>query len=272
MANKGKKGGLQFKTRATEQKIRSRKGFFIFAAVVLLVALASVIVVLSNRQDTEADGQTGNTTNMKDEATVLLANADSDGVLTYLGWFVMDTKNNTIEVSAIDPTPYQETYKGEEADETSCLALTEAVANEYNLDMEKYLIINEDSIARLTNNLGAYSITLDEAVSYRGERFNLNLPAGKMSLGGSQLFNYVAYLGLGYNSVSLDAQVEVVTGCMTQWLTEDNMNDAQSIFETLSNYITTNISVRDFARYQNYLQALPQHQNVVSADQTEVLS
>jgi len=255
---RGKTKSLRFETTRAEKRRKTALTWLAFVATVLLVAAVSLSVYLSKSGYFEARKELSES-NIKKEVTILVASSDSDGELVYLSWLTANTRRQTFRITAVSPKDsyqgqtFTEIYGGEKANDVSCKQLKEAVADKYHVKLDRYIILPESSYPRLLNTLGNYTINLDTEVAYDGDDYSIHILTGERTLTGARFFNYLCYVGENYNAAALKNQANLMADFLRQELTEKNAKNAQSLFESLSNYILTDISTAEFAQYKDFL-------------------
>lgn len=274
MRRPGDKKPLKFRTTTKEKHIRNRKIFFIFTAVVLLVALMSGIVLFKEtgfgrKGETELDG-----TNMKHTVNLLFGGTDTDGDLVFLSQLTINTKSGTGKLTGISPVSRyeRETFNdilgGKDADSISRDKLVTAVSERYGKKFDRYLIVNEENIGRVLLKLGYYDIVLDKEFKYEGTRQTLHLLKGEHSLNGNEFYTYLKYMGGGHSIDETDAQTEVIADWLNQELTPSNYEKCQTLYESLVNAVSTNITINDFARYTGFLEKASEREKPIKAQKT----
>ncbi len=258
---KGKTKGLRFETTRAEKKKKSLLLWLAFIATVILIALLSIGVYLEKTGYFETNRNvSGN--NMQKEVSILVGSVDSDGELVYLSWMTMNTKKQSFTITPISPKgsyggqTYTEIYgtSTKTADiEINCQNLKKAISDQYNVSLDRYIILPESAFPRLLNTLGNYTINLDTEVAYDGDDFSIHILTGERTLTGARFFNYLCYVGENYNNEALHKQANLMADFLKQELTEKNAKKGQTYFESLSNYITTDITTSDFSRYSDFL-------------------
>ena len=260
------KTGLQFQTAQREKAQKKKKYALIFTGIVLVLALVSVILIYTQTSlfRSEKEETYTNTTNMQSNVGVMLANVTTDGDLVTLGWFTMDTTNGKFTVTTIpvdesyQGQTYAELFGGSDADEISASNLRDAVADNYDVTLDRYIVIAEEGLGKICNTLGWYDVTLKEEINYSDDDYAIHLLSGDLSLIGSQLFSYIRYIGEDNTAASRQKQAEIIADFMYQDMTISNATNGQSYFEGLSNYLITDINVDDYARYSNFLLTVAQ--------------
>lgn len=257
---KGKTKGLRFETTRAEKKKKSRLLWFAFIAIVILTALLSIGVYLEKSGYFETNRNVSES-NMQKEVSILVGSVDSDGELVYLSWMTMNTKKQSFTITPISPKgsyggqTYTEIY-GNAAKvemEINCQKLKEAISDQYNVSLDRYIFLPESAFPRLLNTLGNYTINLDTEVAYDGDDFSIHILTGERTLTGARFFNYLCYVGENYNNEALRKQADLMADFLKQELTEKNAKKGQTYFEFLSNYIKTDITPLDFSRYSDFL-------------------
>ena len=260
MRKPGDKKPLKFRTATKEKRIRNRKIALIFTAVVLVVALMSGIVIFKEtgfgrNGETELDG-----TNMKHTVNLLFGGTDMDGDLVFLSQLTINTKNGTGKLTGISPVSryerqtFNEILGGKDADSISRDNLVKAVSERYGKTFDRYLIVNEENIGRILLKMGYYDIELDKEFKYEGSGQSLHLLKGEHSLNGNEFYTYLKYMGGNHSIDETDAQTEVIADWLNQELTPGNYEKGQTLFESLVNAVSTNITIGDYARYTPFLE------------------
>lgn len=274
MRRPGDKKPLKFRTADKEKKLRNRKLFLIFMAVVLLVALMSGIVLFKEtgflkKADPELDG-----VNMKRSVKILFGGTDTTGDLVFLSQLELNTRNGTGKLTGISPVSryerqtFNEILGGKEADSLSRDRLVKAVSERYDKKFDRYLIVNEENIGRVLLKLGYYDIDLKEEFKYEGNTQSLHLLKGQHSLNGNEFYTYLKYMGGDHSIEETDAQMEVVADWLNQELTPGNFAKSQTLYESLVNAVSTNITINDFAQYTAFLEKASDRETPIKAQET----
>ncbi|MBQ9065973.1 MAG: hypothetical protein IJ133_00395, partial [Clostridia bacterium] len=199
--------------------------------------------------------------------------ATTEGNLVFLATIEMNTGNSSFKVRAYDPhvsyegKTFQEIYGGEDADMISEEHFIKCFAKKYNTNVDKFVIVKEPNAANIMFCLGAPTVNIPQDVDYSGNDFSLHLMEGDQTLGGAEFFNYLRWLGRQDKSSAYKAQANVLADLIDQSLNESNAEAGQSIFETLSDQVDTDISINDFARYADFLAGLSEPSNrTITAD------
>lgn len=265
---------LKFRTTNTENKIKTRKIILAFTAIVLVIALMSVIVIFKEtgfgrNTETELDG-----TNMKNHVTILFGGTDTGGDLVFLTYLDCNTKTGTVKLNGVSPLSryerqtFNEILGGEEADDISRDRLTKAVGERFDVSIDRYVLLTEENIGKVLLKLGYYDITLEEEFQYEGGTQKLHLLKGEHSLNGNEFYTYLKYVGGKHSIDETDAQAKVLADWLNQVINPSNYSRGQTLYETLVNTVNTNVSISDFAQYTPFLERASDKDNSVKAQKT----
>lgn len=274
MRKPGDKKPLKFRTSVKEKRMRNRKIWLIFTAVVLLVALMSGVVIFKEtgfgrKGETELDG-----TDMKHTVRILFGGTDTDGDLVFLSQLTLNTRSGTGKLQGISPVSryerqtFNEILGKKEADSLTRDALVKAVSERYDKKFDRYLILNEENIGRVLLKMGYFDIKLDEEFKYESPKQSLHLLKGEHSLNGNEFYTYLKYMGGDHSIDETDAQTEVIAEWLNQELTPANYAKSQSLYETLVNAVSTDITINDFARYTSFLEKASNREKPIKAQKT----
>ena len=265
---------LKFRTTNTENKIKTRKIILAFTAIVLVIALMSLLVIFKEtgfgrNTETELDG-----TNMKNHVTILFGGTDTGGDLVFLTYLDCNTKTGTVKLNGVSPLSryerqtFNEILGGEEADDISRDRLTKAVGERFDVSIDRYVLLTEENIGKVLLKLGYYDITLEEEFQYEGGTQKLHLLKGEHSLNGNEFYTYLKYVGGKHSIDETDAQAKVLADWLNQVINPSNYSRGQTLYETLVNTVNTNVSISDFAQYTPFLERASDKDNSVKAQKT----
>ncbi len=274
MRKPGDKKPLKFRTTVKENKIRSRRIFLIFTAIVLLIALLSGVVIFKNtglfhRKQAEIDG-----TDMKHSVNILFGGTDTDGELVFLSRLELRPRSGTGKITGISPLSryerrtFNEILGRKEADSVSREELVKAVSERYDETFDRYLIVNEENIGRVMLKLGYYDLTLEDEFLYENDKQSLHLLKGEHALNGNEFYVYLKYLGGTHSIDETDAQTRVIADWLNHELTPSNYAKCQTLYETLVNAVDTNITISDFTQYMPFLEKASDREKPIKAQKT----
>ena len=272
MRKPGDKKPLKFRTTVKENKIRNRRIALVFTAIVLLVALMSGVMiiketgVLQNRQ-TEIDG-----TDMKSRVNILFGGTDNDGNLVFLSRLELNTRSGTGKLTGIstksryDRQTFNEILGRKDADERTREALVKAVSERYGETFDRYVIVNEENIGRVLLKLGYYDLSLSKELKYQTGSQSLHLQEGDHSLNGNEFYVYLKYMGGAHSIDETYTQTKVIADWINQELTLSNYEKCQTLYESLVNAVSTNITISDFSRYTPFLEKASDRDTPIKAE------
>ena len=274
MRRPGDKKPLKFRTTVKENKIRNRRIFLIFTAIVLLIALMSGIVIFKNtglfhRKQAEIDG-----TSMKHSVNILFGGTDTDGDLVFLSRLELNPRNGTGKITGISPLSryerqtFNEILGRKEADSVTRDELVKAVSKRYDETFDRYILVNEENIGRVLLKLGYYDLTLEQEFLYETDKQSLHLLKGEHALNGNEFYVYLKYLGGTHSIEETDAQTRVIADWLNHELTPANYAKSQSLYESLVNAVATNITISDFAQYTPFLEKASDRERPIKPQKT----
>ena len=267
------KTSLRFQTTRTEQKNRSRKIFMGFMAIILVLAIASAALIIKNinaKKGVEEDPNNISST-LKDEVNIMYAIADGEGELVAVTRLNIDVKQNSMKVKAYSPAmrydgkTLNDIYDGDDADTISEEELAKSFGKLINCRIDRYIIAQEQDMGKIFLNLGYYSINLENEIIYNSDEYSLHLVAGEHSLTGDEFFGYIRYLTRNGTDEEFANLSKVLADVISQHVTEYNAGRGQTIFEALADYIDTDISVNDYAKYSATLTEMAKTGNSVKS-------
>lgn len=267
------KTSLRFQTTRTEQKNRSRKIFMGFMAIILVLAIASAALIIKNinaKKGVEEDPSNISST-LKDEVNIMYAIADGEGELVAVTRLNIDVKQNSMKVKAYSPAmrydgkTLNDIYDGDDADTISEEELAKSFGKLINCRIDRYIIAQEQDMGKIFLNLGYYSINLENEIIYNSDEYSLHLVAGEHSLTGDEFFGYIRYLTRNGTDEEFANLSKVLADVISQHVTEYNSGRGQTIFEALADYIDTDISVNDYAKYSATLTEMAKTGNSIKS-------
>lgn len=275
MRKPGDKKPLKFRTTVKENKIRNRRIALIFLSVVLLVALASGIVIIKETGILKKDDNVISGNNMKHTVNILFGGTGTDGELVFLSQMELNTHSGTVKLTGISPKSrydrqtFDEILGRKDADNTSREALVKAVSERYGKKFDRYLLLNEENIGRILLKMGYYNVHLEREVNFKTDAQSLHLLKGDHSLNGNEFYVYLKYMAGDKTIDETDDQMKVVADWLNQELTPANFEKSQTLYETLVNAVSTDITINDFAGYTSFLEKASDRETPVKALKTE---
>lgn len=246
----------------SEEKVRAKRtrAFIIaFSAFVLVFGVASVLLFLhsvdydlhnlvSPEETTAApEPTTANPLSgvQLQSANVFYACADeTDGVLL-LAMVSANSAEESIEVRTLSPSQ-RVTYSGETLTfseiykKFGLAGLRESVSEALALPVDRYIRQTPAQLRRGIGEIGDVTVTVPEAIAYRGEAYSLFLDAGEQSLTGDLFVKFLRYSDAG-------VQAQAVCALVRQLLGAFDVNDVSDLFNSVCNQSDTNFSVLDSA-------------------------
>lgn len=258
----GGKKKLKFKTTERVNASKRRKWIIIFVVVIIAVSVASVLTYFKenpvNKSEEENNSSLSSQTNMKKYVSILFAGTKTDvGDVLILLHITLNTADKKFTVT---PLPASEITSVKAAD------IVKDTSQKFNIDIDRYVLINEKQIKYFMGALGLYEVDLDSRVNYNGSEFSLNLASGSQTLTGDKFFRYLQYLGLGESDSALKKQGEAVADLIAQRVNASNCAKGEKLFEDLINSSESDITIVDFQKYKGFFDEVSEKARVVDVE------
>ena len=175
---------------------------------------------------------------------------------------VVDLDEKTVRVFAI-PTDLTLSYAGAQASvhtvfaEGGASALASALGGYYSDSFDRYYFCSPNDFADVTKLLGNAEIHVKKEVTYVREDVSLHLQAGKHSLSGEELYDYLVYADTG--DALLSAQSEAFAAMLRAYCVPATVGEGETLFSRIINKAQSNITAFDFAEVQPLLEQMAQN-------------
>lgn len=261
---------LHFRTTRQTENNRRRLGWGVFIVVLVILILASTAVILkqtgvtSKMQKNKLDTYNAN---MQEKVNIMIGGSTEDGDLLFIGRLNINTRSGEMKVKMYNPgtvyhgKTYAQMYEGDAA---SADALSKAFGRSIGEHMDRYAIINEISASSVGFDLGFTTVDLAKPIEYTTSTWSLKLEKGEQELGGTDMFNYIRYCGLGKTASGYRNQAKLIAAVVEQALNKDNAENGQRIFESLSDDMQTNLGISDYANYAPFIKGISSISHSVS--------
>lgn len=130
-------------------------------------------------------------------------------------------------------------------------ALTDAVNRRCGTAIARTVVCTADNFADMTALLGEAEITVPYAVSYADAGAVIELQAGKHSLSGAALYNYLLHGATG--EALYDLQAATAAQMLRAYISPANVGAGESLFSKLVNAADSDITAYDYAAYADLL-------------------
>lgn len=237
------------KDAATRKKERRFIG--VFLVLLILIASASAITYFKEKAKTEREAFSKSEITLADNAGkqgafhIMFAAVAEDEVL-YLCILGFDTQTLEYTVTCVNAPPYADPSKPD--------VLLRNASNTYGVRLDRYVMITREQFKSFMQVLGGYEVELKNRIDYSDRNFTLNLAAGKRTLYGDLFFNYLRFIGLNGSEQDRQKQAGVIVDYISQHLTEETVSQGDDVFSRLVNTCTTNVSIKDFNKYQSAIE------------------
>lgn len=148
-----------------------------------------------------------------------------------------------------------------------------AVEQGLSVKIDRYISVTRSGLSDLVKVLGGIPMTFDEALSYNGEDFSLNLKAGEQTVSGESFYKYLMYPANG-KSQQLQNQGKAFCAFIDAVLTLDNILDGDKFFSSVINCTKSDISIEDYSKNERVLEYFIKSENrkpnEVAADISEI--
>lgn len=262
--------------RTARQRERRRLGRFFGAAAVFLVLFLSVCAVYigihsggfsfdtpdSSVSETEVSQAVENVSGVKN--LLLLCASQDKTEIRFLAVVQINFDENSYSVCAFSPRESANTGDRfgsllEHYQAGGVKQLIRAVEKISGIRIDRYIVSDDNSFKRAINTMGPVVFSFPEQVNYRGADFAIVLIEGEQKLRGDDLLKYLRYCG-ALGDEGLDMQAKALGELFVQYINEKNFSKRDSLFTTLINSLTSDISVVDFKKAKpmlEYMQATP---------------
>lgn len=167
-----------------------------------------------------------------------------------------DAGTGQIKILPINPKPnYLSLYESGGPE-----AVTKAVAQEYKIDMDKYISSDENTFALAVNYMGGFEYNVPERVEYRTADLTLILTPGNQTIKGEVLLKYLKY----FKTTSISKQGDILCLMVEEYFTPGNFENAMDIYKGIISNLsgTSNISFVETADNLKYLKTVTDNTDV----------
>lgn len=138
--------------------------------------------------------------------------------------------------------------------------VVKAVEQGLSVPIDRYISVTKNGLSDLVKVLGGIPMTFDEALSYNGEDFSLNLKAGEQTVSGESFYKYLMYPDSGKNQ-QLQNQGKAFCAFTDAVLTLDNILDGDEFFSSVINCTKSDISIEDYSTNERVLEYFIKSEN-----------
>ena len=249
--------------RVTDSLLQPKLVLPLFAAVLVLLALVSAVVMIREHrpkpQPTEPTAltqqtQTGAEARGTLQGNFLLVFADNAGRIKMLAVVQADSEAHSLAVSYVQPSERAEVNNlngsmQQHYDKGGATELAWAVGAFMERTIDRYVIANDDRFINFCKMLGEHELTIETGVQAEYEGISFVIKPGKQKLTSDTLCKY-----FGYCCKTLyqggDAKVSELLGYLVQkLLSPENEARFDRILAKLIGEATTNISAMDLQGY-----------------------
>ena len=121
--------------------------------------------------------------------------------------------------------------------------LIDAVENERNTAIDRYVILDKDGFCDIIDLMGEIELYVDEEFTYSSSEKSYQIGIGNNTLEAPMLYSYLKIKYLNSDEVQF---TELLCKIINSYLNSVNEDDALSYFEDLSNCINSDLSISDF--------------------------
>ena len=268
MANyKRKKVRLSRRPKDAATKKRERRFLIVFAVLLVIVASASTITFIKERNKEKELENPDNEITLYDGSThegkfgIMFVPISPEDQILYICAFTFDSSTNTYSVGCFN-TPKNATREDPQK-------LLEAVNREYDLSLSSYCIITREQFKEFTQAVGGYAVTLKSRVDYSDDDFSISLSTGDRTLYGNQFFDYLRFIGLSGTDHERQTQAEILADYVRQKMNAETVANGDTIFSRIANNCTTDITIVDFNKYQSIIEESVQNKPKVTVIELE---
>ena len=252
-----------------------------FAALVVLLAAVSIIIVIQEKKPTEVQPEESTSAIETVSSPAVLNQIDSNFLLAFA-----DPDDKTVEMLAV-------LHINSESNEASVLyvspeekvnvnnssgtilnhyihggisELVWAVGEYTGRSIDRYIIADDDDFISFAKTLGENEIDIDENISYSYDGVSFIIEKGKQILTADMLFKYYAYLCSNVYNGSEQKLTELISYLITKVLSRPEGISLERQYKKIVDNMNTNISARDVADYGGAALKLVSENNVVEVN------
>lgn len=131
--------------------------------------------------------------------------------------------------------------------------LMQAVENERNIRIDRYVIIDKDGFCDIVDLMGEVDLYVDEEFTYASSEKSYNIAIGNNTLEAPMLYSY---LKIKYRYAEDNEFTELLCKIINSYISKINESQALSYFESLSNCINSDLSIADYYSAENDIKHL----------------
>lgn len=146
-----------------------------------------------------------------------------------------DMKDKTVRFC---PLPVKDSYV-EAYESGSESGVCDAVAKEYNTEIDRYVSSNENTFALAINYMGGLRYNVPQRVEYRTKDMTLILTPGEQTIKGESLVKYLKYC----KENDIARQGDLFCAMLNQYVTEENMENAMTLYKGVLEELGTNSNI-----------------------------
>ncbi len=253
---------LRFDTQKNVRSTRIKRFAAAFSCFFVLLAGVSFLLLLNYYDfDLSAIGSpveetTQETTTAKPEPLVsgeysylLLCTADSSNEVRFAVMLKANMEEQSLSLSPVNSISADTIRK--QLDLGGEKQLIKVLEENGGIKIDKYIRSTDSNFKSLINTFGGFETTVKEAIDIRSDRLTAIIGAGRQTMTGDTLLKYIRY----YESEP-QKQAEIIAELIEKEITPANFNKADSFYTKLINHVQSDISVLDFAKIKNGIEAL----------------
>lgn len=264
-------------SRRSKKKQKKTRGLII-AFVCFIIVLGSVSMLWFWRslnydfnnifaQDGESTTQTESTTAVDSvtysgKYTFLIAITSDDGKQSYIfNAVTVDLSDKTIRVIPVDGniTDSATQLTCHELLETSGIKSVVSCLNEhYGISIDRYIVLTETGYKSVFRAMGDITVNVSEDVIYDTDNMFLEIPADTDAvLSPDKTHKYMKYIYETKDGYARsEASAEIIVAAFNAFYNSKNCENGDSIFSTIINYCSTDISIVDFTEAKDEIKYL----------------
>lgn len=200
-----------------------------------------------------------------DSKILLVCNGESNRELLFLMLFDFRVYAESIVITPLSPdtladgSSYREKYAYGGID-----LLVSAVESVRQCQIDRYAVIDRSGFSALTDCLGGVTVNVTESYTYESSDKSYNVETGENELEAAMLYTYLK-LNAG-KSDGPERVAELLSAIVNDYLAAVRKDDAQELFGTLTNCVSTDITIADYYSCRTDIDYLLDHQTKCTAD------
>lgn len=136
-------------------------------------------------------------------------------------------------------------------------AAKEALATYLGIRIDRYMAIRDSNFKKIISRLGGPTYTFADKIKFStsGEdAYAVRIRPGEQTLNGDQMLKLFRYSGENLKDFKL--QNELVASAINAALTEENFEKSESLFNSMINYMDTDMVINDYTAKKEALEVL----------------